>query len=269
MVIGAQKCGTTWLSKMMLQHPEIADVTRKEIHFFDNPTRHQKGMAWYLGHFKPAGNTRAIGEFTPNYFWTMVDPADTSVGNRLPNTPELVHGMNPDLRIVVMLRDPTDRAVSAFFHHIRKGRISPEDRILDVMDRYGILSMGFYDRHLDNWLAHFPMENLLLLKYESDLRDENKAATLKRVFRHVGVDEAFEPEKMTHKYNKKRPDFECHMRSRYGKLGFVIPWVTPPSIKRDPRWKLEVTDQERNAIRSIFEPTIKRLSNRLGEPPLW
>ena len=73
LVLGAQKCGTTWLAKMVSQHPDVSVATKKEMHFFDKAYNYQKGLNWYEEQFDITSSTKAIGEFTPNYFWTSED----------------------------------------------------------------------------------------------------------------------------------------------------------------------------------------------------
>ena len=73
LVIGAQKCGTTWLAEMVSQHPEVAVGKVKELSFFNKIPNYRKGLKWYEDQFNVTGSTKAIGEFTPNYFWTSND----------------------------------------------------------------------------------------------------------------------------------------------------------------------------------------------------
>jgi hypothetical protein len=168
LVIGAQKCGTSWMLGMMRQHPDVLVAPRKEIHFFDKAENYRKGIDWYRSHFPEVAGKVAAGEFTPNYFWTSDDPREIEESGCTENIPALVAKHYPDIRLVVSLRDPVDRAVSAYYHHLRAGRVSPKESILAAKDRFGIVSMGFYEVHLRRWREHFPADQLLVLLYEED-----------------------------------------------------------------------------------------------------
>ena len=68
LIIGAQKCGTTWLARMLGQHPDVF-MAEEEIHFFDRAHNFARGTAWYESHFAAAAGQSAVGEKTPDYLW--------------------------------------------------------------------------------------------------------------------------------------------------------------------------------------------------------
>jgi hypothetical protein len=96
--IGAQKSATTWLDSALRRHPLIClPARRKEIHFFD--ANYWKGHHWYLWHFR-GGEDKFRGEITPGY--SILDEGVI----------ERVKHMNPNLKIVLLMRNPIGRAWS-------------------------------------------------------------------------------------------------------------------------------------------------------------
>ena len=122
--IGAQKAGTTWLFSMVAQHPGVVSGKRKELHYFNLPTRYDRPREWYEGEFDvPEGGVggRAVGECTPAYLWTTGDPSTLEGEKHVLGTAERVAalygpGTGHDLRLVVCLRDPVDRAPPSLRH---------------------------------------------------------------------------------------------------------------------------------------------------------
>lgn len=169
---------------------------RKELQYFSNARNFAKGVDEYLGHFTDATlRHRAIGESTPNYLWTAAELEEHWGGVHADDpafragTPERVSAtLGTDIRLVVLLRDPVDRAISAFYHHLRArggGRIDPGLAFEENARRYGILTMGFYAAHLEQWLESFPAERFLVLIQEEMQRAPSSAITA--VHRHLGV----------------------------------------------------------------------------------
>jgi len=177
LIIGVQKCGTSWLSQMLRQHPDIFAPPKKELHFFNKQSNYNRGIEWYRGHFSGFSGQKAIGEFTPNYFWICRDNKESKESGRTSNVPFLLYKHYPDMKFVILFRDPVDRAISAYYHHIRARRISPSTPISEVWHQYGILSMGFYYSQLCEWLKLFSLNQFLILIYEHDIV-KNKEETV-------------------------------------------------------------------------------------------
>ncbi|MCZ7598225.1 MAG: sulfotransferase [Gammaproteobacteria bacterium] len=186
LLIGAQRCGTSPLSRMIGQHPEVATARRKEVHYFNKEVNYRQGLSRYQSQFIIPATARAVGEFTPNYFWTTDDDFEIEESGMCRNIPEKVFHALPEVKLVLCLRNPVDRAVSAYYHLMKHGYFSPRQGFSEVWKNRGILTMGYYDIHLAHWLEHFPMQSFLVLIYEEDLVDQQKAATLERIFRHIG-----------------------------------------------------------------------------------
>lgn len=192
LIIGAQKAGTTWLQSAVAQHPGIFAPQQKEIHFFDKKSHFQRGPDWYAQWFHNRQPSQITGEATPNYLWIPESEAEAREAGHLPDIPERVHAFNPDLRWIAVLRDPVQRAVSAYFHHIRAGRIHPDQPISQVWHRFGIRSAGNYDRQLQPWLSLFPPQKGLVLSFERDVC-QRPQWTIATVFRFLNVDPSFHP----------------------------------------------------------------------------
>ncbi len=271
LVIGAQKCGTTWLAEMVRQHPEVVVARVKELHFFDNRENYRRGLDWYRSQFPLHAGARAAGEFTPNYFWTSDGHAELDEGRCKRDIPRLVHAGLPELKLIVCLRDPVERAVSAYFHHIRQGRISDKQRLAEVAHRFGIETMGFYDEHLRNWMEYFPADQFLVLIYELDLRDENKRSTLRRVFEHIGVDDSFAPRDLYARHNSKSAHFD--MRVRHfpvpNLVRSAIRRLAPDAIRERDFWKIPIDPCERESLTEIYRPHIAALQDLLGRELPW
>ena len=264
--IGAQKCGTTWLASAVAQHPEVGTGRKKELHFFDQRARYERGIAWYERQFRVGPATRAIGEFTPNYWRT--------VGTATPTTflgaADRVASAYPDLQLLLCLRDPVERAVSAYFHNIKAGRLSPEVPFAEALRaRPGLRDFGRYGTQLEAWLAHYPLERFLVLVYEEDIRpDDAKPDALRRTFAHLGVDTTFEPADTGVQRNVRLSDFEMRLRHASPELRREMEQV-PEGERNSPRWTISVPEADRHALAEDYRPEVERLEELLGRRMPW
>jgi hypothetical protein len=149
--IGVQKAGTTWWYRLLSIHPDIASPVdiHKERHFLDRfgsqpfgPQEIDRYHGWF-----PRPKGALTGEWTPDYF-------------AYPWAPPLLKQAAPDTRLLLLLRDPLERFQSGLAHHRRMGSPDSPASIADAVDR------GFYNRCLEEWLAWFPREQMLVLQYE-------------------------------------------------------------------------------------------------------
>jgi hypothetical protein len=247
--IGAQKCGTTWLASAVAQHPEVGTGRKKELHFFDQREAYARGLGWYESQFRTGSATRAIGEFTPNYWRTVGTPTESV----FLGSAERVAAAYPDLRLIVCLRDPVERAISAYFHNIKAGRLSPAVSLVDaVRERPGLRDFGNYGSQLDAWLTHYPLDRFLFLVYEEDIRpDDAKPAALRRTFEHLGVDPDFAPQDTSVQRNVRLSDFE--MRRRHASP--VKRWLMdrlPARAQESSRWEITIPDSDRAALAADY-----------------
>lgn len=186
LIIGAQKCGTTTMHATLRRHPDVFMSEVKELEFFN----HQKCMdddsfeRDYLPHFADAAGHAVVGESTATCFWTHDPNSPWCRQSRTfnPDIPEAVlHRLGPDMRFLVILRDPVQRAISAYFHHFRNGRIrGKRNSIWDFGAARGIVDMGFYHRHLARWQQVYPPERFLVFVHEELFADFD--AHLRRLF---------------------------------------------------------------------------------------
>ena len=190
LIIGAQKAGTSWLNQKLCQHPRIFLPKTKDQAFFcwcDKPDA--LTLEQYREGFEPGPDEIAVGEATAAYFWTgsgshwdiKPDGYCADIPKRVADT------LGRGTRLILSLRDPVDRTVSAYLHHIAMGDLDPGVSLLDAGDFSGLIDIGFYAAHLRNWLRYFPLEQFLVLGYEQDIAKYHRE-TLRRVFGFLGVD---------------------------------------------------------------------------------
>ncbi|HEX5739963.1 MAG TPA: sulfotransferase [Pilimelia sp.] len=116
LIVGAQRCGTTSLYKTLRQHPAVLPaVWHKGVHYFD--THYDRPFSWYRGHFPTRRRAEAVrrahgavttGESSPYYLFH-------------PLAAERIARDLPDVRLLVLLRDPVERAYSAHAHELARG----------------------------------------------------------------------------------------------------------------------------------------------------
>ena len=190
LIIGVQKASTSWLSARLAQHPD-AFVVPGEVHFFDHPENYVKGPDWYSARFNGAERSAIRLEKTGAYFWTTC----ADVYSEPQDKPERIAALLPDVRLIVMLRDPVARAYSAWNHAVRSGRVrergsAPDffaSEISEDVRIHGILTRGLYYAQLARYLEVFPREKILVLIQERDVV-ANPSYGLKKACRFLGLD---------------------------------------------------------------------------------
>lgn len=186
-VAGVQKAGTTALYDYLADDPALALSKIKEVHFFDDESIDWSAPDYDASHAQFAADGPAIrGEATPIYlYW--------------PNALERIAAYNPDIRLIVMLRDPVERAWShwrmeysrgvetqPFSWCIREGRQRLfEAKPWGVHREFSYVERGFYGEQIERLFALFPREQVLILK-ANDLRDDPSGA-LGKVSDFLGV----------------------------------------------------------------------------------
>ncbi len=192
LILGAQKSGTTALFAYLRKHPSVSGPLWKEVSFFDR--HYTRGARWYRGNF-PLRRGRIVGEASPSYVFH-------------PLAPQRVADLVPDARLIVLLRNPVDRAYSQYQHEVELGReplsfedalAAEDERLRGEVDRmvaepayfstawwgHTYRMRGLYAEQLERWLAVFPREQLLVLSNE-ELADDTHGAYA-RVLEHIGA----------------------------------------------------------------------------------
>jgi len=244
-IIGTQRGGTTSLYNYLGQHKDVTPAVTKEIHFFDD--NYDRGLDWYYEQFpsisKNLGKEKIpiTGESTPYYQFH-------------PLVPERVFKTLPKVKLIVLLRNPVDRAYSHYNHAKRVGNetLSFEDaiqaegkrlegekeKLLEgkqslTYQRLSFLSRGMYVNQLKLWRQFFQKEQFLILKTE-DFFDSPRTI-LERVFDFLGLENfeisnfkkfnQFKYPKMEEKTRKYLTEFfKPHNKKLYQFLGKDFGW---------------------------------------------
>lgn len=182
------KCGTTALHRYLDSHPEIAMTDWKELNFFiggDKPPHDRvddwwqtgqwhRGVEWYATQFDERVPVK--GESSPGY--TSPDHAHAAAAR--------MADVVPGVRLLYLVRDPVQRAVSQYRHHRRDGaeRRPVGEAVLDPASQY--LSRSRYLERLGPFLDRFPLDQLHIIVQERLSADPRRE--LEQVYAHVGAD---------------------------------------------------------------------------------
>lgn len=227
-VIGAMRCGTTSLHHRLVQHPSIVPALKKEIHFFD--LEFERGARWYRSHFphqaRLASRGLLTGEASPYYL-------------SHPLAARRAAEVIPDTRLIVVLRNPVDRAYSHYWHSVRlkAEMLSFQDAIEAEADRIAgesekiagdtgyrsfthqhqaYLTRSHYADELETWFAQFPRKQFLILSREALSRDE--AHQSERLFAFLGLQKhetAAQPRLNKASYPRMDPALRAELLERF------------------------------------------------------
>ncbi len=242
-ILGVQKGGTNSLYHYLCQHPQIVAATQKEIHFFT--LNYEQGLDWYQSQFSTEADGRQIltGEGSPYYLFH-------------PLVPQRLYESFPQTRLIVLLRNPVDRAISHYYWQVKLGyeSLSLEAAIAQESERlqgeaekicaegnyfsfnhqhYSYLSRGIYATQLQRWMQFFPREQFLILKSEDLYWDSEKVVN--QVFNFLGV-----------------PNYQLSIYEKYNAN-------TYPNINPIIRQQLE----------AYFQPFNQELTQLLGQDWSW
>ena len=197
MVVGAQKCGTTALWEYLREHPQVCMSNPKEVHLFDSPT-YDDGWSprevdrRYIPWFSPNSETRVCGEVTPMYLF-------------VPGVASELKRYNPNLKLIVLLRDPIERTISHYYMQLARGKERASlwiallsevwqwwmcaTRFGDNSDhlRRSYMARSLYSNQLKNLYRHFPRHRILIISSHQLFSDHQ--AQMVRVFSFLGVSE--------------------------------------------------------------------------------
>lgn len=281
-IIGAQRAASTWLNDVLRQHPRVVSP-RREVPYFEDP--------WFQEPHEPL---MAIAKRAgPHQIWGFKRP--NLLG--LPECAPRIHTVAPRTKLLVTLREPIQRTISAYNLYVRNRFLPPQPlnvglrRVLrgDHDGRHGwaheVISFGYYATHLRRYGEYFPRESFHVI-LDDDLR-RNHARTLREVFEFCGVepvtDGARPPRRNEGIYSPARirvhrlaaraihtPHQDgLHMRTRLG----LVPRALAGSIRLADHLLLQpwtgndpqrLDDDVRRALIERFEPELDDLETLLG-----
>ncbi|XP_004594782.2 heparan sulfate glucosamine 3-O-sulfotransferase 3B1 isoform X1 [Ochotona princeps] len=195
-IIGVKKGGTRALLEFLRVHPDVRAVGA-EPHFFDRS--YDKGLAWYRDLMPRTLEGQITMEKTPSYFVTREAPARISA-------------MSRDTKLIVVVRDPVTRAISDYTQTLSKRPDIPSFESLTFKNRsaglidtsWSAIQIGIYAKHLEHWLRHFPLRQLLFVSGERLISDP--AGELGRVQDFLGLKRIITDK---HFYFNKTKGFPC------------------------------------------------------------
>lgn len=207
-LVGAQKSATSWLYYCLRDHPAIHIPSEKRENIYLGGDRHWKhGTDWYFQHVGEPIDGQRVGDVSVDYLFD-------------PRSAETVEEIAPDARIVAVLRDPVERAISAYYWHLRRGNVSnldlsaglkscQEAAIAGDSERFtykseayakNIILRGVYDVQLLRYIEAFGPGRLFVVPMEKI--KTTAISVLELVYGFLDVDPTYTPSKL---HRKRRP----------------------------------------------------------------
>lgn len=183
-IVGAQRCGTTSLYYYLTAHPNVYPASCKEIDYFNN--NYRKELCWYRYHFPTVIRKYFVTKINKTRFLTGEASVDYMFH---PYAPRRLSQILPNARLIVILRNPVDRAYSSYLHSVRLGVEdltfkeainSGERRLRQEEDKrkqdeycfcpnhwyFSYLSRGRYVDQIKELMAYFSREQICIFKSE-------------------------------------------------------------------------------------------------------
>jgi hypothetical protein len=298
-IVGAPKAGTTSLYYYLDQHPEIFMSPLKEPSYFSSEVRSENfepalqpqarrdeqstrqylagpldqkrfsGIVrdWndYLRLFASSNGHKAIGEASVCYLWS--ETAATAIASRLPNA-----------RIVIVLRDPSDRAFSQYLHNISDGLVSHSFRshVYASLQRkektfgvlYPLLEVGLYTAQVQRYLDTFPRGQIGIWLYE----DTKRPTFLPDVLRFLQVDPTITLDTSTRHLEPQLPRLTGMSQTlRRRGLWTTLKHLTPTPLKPIARTlayrktgSVKISAEDRAFLIDYYKEDIVKLANLLN-----
>lgn len=223
MIIGAMKSATTSLYNILSQHPDIYFPVDKEpdILLAKNPIKiYEKMYADSGGMIKGEAST-AYSKY-PDY-------------SKVPEKANLIHGGR--LKIIYMIRDPYDRAISQLKHEYKNGLVSQQDIDRgEVPPRY--INYSKYKTQVERWERFFSPENILIVRFDDFISDEH--ACVSRVLSFLG---------------KKNFDYDGHFFTNSSEQKIVVHGWVRKYVVKNPVYKWW--------LKKYFSPALKERAKKL------
>lgn len=265
--LGAQRSGTSWIYSCLYEHPEIYSPI-KEIHFFSRERNWPKGYSWYENVLVGAKKNQKVGEFSTSYL------ADKK-------TPQRIYQQYPDAKLIMVLRNPVDRAFSNYVNDIMAGTVKTSVSFAEALaERDEYVINGMYATHLKNYLKFFSRDNILILIHEDIKKDS--AVFMKRIYQFIGVNDNFSPSSLNKKINVGRvPRFVwldrlfVHISKAMRLLGMHKLWwlikkkglagkILAVNTKTDKKVASGLIDSDRQKLKDIFRGEVRDLESIVG-----
>ena len=225
-IIGAQRSGTTSLYNYIIKHPHVNEALRKEIYFFDN--NFNRGVNYYKAFF-PTLVYKYIFKWL--YKRDLITGEATTGYHYHPHVPKRVFSILPNVKIIMLLRNPTDRAYSHYWYR-RKGHkehlsfeeaiekeperlkgeinkmLEDENYVSKNVQLHSYLLRGIYIEQIKNWRKYFRKEQMLIIKSEDLFK--NPPEILSEVFKFLGLS------------NWRLKEYKIHNPIYYKKMDYQI-----------------------------------------------
>lgn len=246
MGIGSGQAGSTWLFRNLLAHPRVLVPAGKETHYFDR-FMDECSLRYYCSLFDARSDAVPLvaGEITPSYNLLRRDRIRT------------IRRLIPDVRLVLMIRNPVDRAWSAARNVLSRVASRKGCRMDELEDREfyeystrewayrpernegGAYTPGMlqshYCRAIDNWTRYFPQEQLFVGFFDEIKSDPR--GLMERILIHIGADTEVDWQSMP--------------------LGQVV--------NRNP--EREIPERFRHWLEDLYEAEMKELRTRFPDAP--
>jgi hypothetical protein len=270
LIIGAQKSGTSSLMRFLERTPEYFFVAKQECHFWSRDYKYSDpdGFAKYLSNFSQACPDQIVGEKSPSYL------ANDKVAAR-------VAQYFPKIKLIAILRDPADRAYSAYLHGRRIGAISKSISFGDAIQNYkefqgvaygDVISQGFYAKNLRTFYEQFSREQILIIDFAEMVANPNHilSEVLEFLLPAETVQEAditFELPKINVARASNSPEFVRWVRSRKYLSTSQKNWISQKTFTKIPNSTMNLADRE--YLDRLFEDSKRDLEQLTGKSFQW
>lgn len=260
-IIGSKKCGTRALLKFIGAHPNVS-TTGAEVHFFDR--FYHMGIDWYKEQMPFTSDDQLTIEKTPKY---LVDR----------RVPRRVFRMSPKMKLIVVLRNPVDRAISEYVQGKEKRRFPSNKRrfrnpllndstIFEQMiyDKHHqikvnkpLIRNGLFIDHLQNWLKFFPLEQFVFINGESLVK--TPSVEIEKLQHFLNLKQVINKEHFVHNHRKGFPCIYKPLDSQKVKC------LNDQKGRVHPKIDKRVVDD----LHEFYRPYNQRLFDTIGQKPWW
>lgn len=167
--LGPARCATTWQARVFSEHPSLFVPSSKDTEFFSH--QFTRGESWYRQQFAAAAEGQLQGELCHRYFWH-------------PEAPQRAQHFNPHFKIIVTLRDPLERVLSAY-QYDRSLFLRADVSLSQYLSLPVVAATNDYVGNLQRWQSCF-RENDILLSFYEDIATSPEVF-LQRIWAHLGI----------------------------------------------------------------------------------